>query len=486
MFKNKCILTFFFILLYLGTNAQIIPGKITPLLAHEKGLLDLVTKDTINEMSVDLKLNEFSFGIPKALFTGIAFIKRKNKILIQPMGTGRVYEVKKVGKDGYNVIRIDSTIHTGVNFNSFSFLLHDSLFQIGGNGFWNIRGIITYFSKKTKQWELLNTSNSMPLIRSDEMVLLFKAYEESGKIYTSNSIKYINFPNSLSSTVIDSCYEFSFSSRKWNTLGALNPILKNQLTNGIDLNLSNKKFNAFTRELDFFWVNFTNNTYGKFKDAKNNEIKQEWLSFYPENELTKHILFSMGDSLYLLKINKDYRLEHRSVALTNADFDLNNTDYIYFTNQYNIANIVAFTKQYWIYILLLIMIGVTNVVIYKKQKNKKTTPFEVMTILYNNFYSSLSVIEKELIKVLFEYQQKGTELNTKIINKIIGVQQKDTLTQNKSRSDHFIKINQKFSLATQQNTSLIIKNRDAQDKRQFNYTLNLEYITEIGKLLQAK
>jgi hypothetical protein len=132
------------------------------------------------------------------------------------------------------------------------------------------------------------------------------------------------------------------------------------------------------------------------------------------------------------------------------------------------------------------MIGVTNVVIYKKQKNKKTTPFEVMTILYNNFYSSLSVIEKELIKVLFEYQQKGTELNTKIINKIIGVQQKDTLTQNKSRSDHFIKINQKFSLATQQNTSLIIKNRDAQDKRQFNYTLNLEYITEIGKLLQAK
>jgi hypothetical protein len=109
-----------------------------------------------------------------------------------------------------------------------------------------------------------------------------------------------------------------------------------------------------------------------------------------------------------------------------------------------------------------------------------------MTILYNNFYSSLSVIEKELIKVLFEYQQKGTELNTKIINKIIGVQQKDTLTQNKSRSDHFIKINQKFSLATQQNTSLIIKNRDAQDKRQFNYTLNLEYITEIGKLLQAK
>jgi hypothetical protein len=143
-------------------------------------------------------------------------------------------------------------------------------------------------------------------------------------------------------------------------------------------------------------------------------------------------------------------------------------------------------KRYGVHALLLIFIGITIILITKKVRNKNTAPIEVMTILYNNFYSSLSIIEKELILVLFEYQQKGAELNTKIINKIIGVQQKDTLTQNKSRSDHFIKINQKFSLATQHKTPLIMKNRDQQDKRQFNYTLNLEYIGAIEKLLQAK
>jgi hypothetical protein len=84
-------------------------------------------------------------------------------------------------------------------------------------------------------------------------------------------------------------------------------------------------------------------------------------------------------------------------------------------------------------------------------------PKEVITILYNNFYAALTVIEKELIEALYNQQMKGEELSTKVINKILGVQQKDTLTQNKSRSDHFIKINQKFNLATQQTDALIVK-----------------------------
>jgi hypothetical protein len=73
---------------------------------------------------------------------------------------------------------------------------------------------------------------------------------------------------------------------------------------------------------------------------------------------------------------------------------------------------------------------------------------------------------------------------TKTINKIIGVQNKDTLTQNKSRSDHFIKINQKFKMTTQNTEPLVIKNRDKSDKRQYNYDLNKLYLLEIEKLLK--
>ncbi len=485
MIKNKFIYTILVMSICLGLNAQTDNSKTATLLGHEKSFLDLVTKDTVHDMSVHLELNVFTFGIPSKIFNDIAFIKRKNRITLQPMGTGRVYELSKDKKGDYLLNRIDSTVHSGVNFNAFTFHMHDTLFQLGGNGFWNIRGILTYFSKRTRQWELLTSNIRLPIYKPEEIALLLKTDEQAGKIYISNSMKFDNFPTSLASTVVDSCYEYNFNSNYWNTLGALNPMLRKKLTNGVDLNMSNEKYNIFTRELDFYWVNFSANKYGKFKDTKSNEIKEEWISFYPASQPTNYFHFTLGDSLYLTKVTNN-SLEYRSIALTEADFDLKNTDYIYFNDKYSIDAMLNAVKRYGVHALLLIFIGITIILITKKVRNKNTAPIEVMTILYNNFYNSLSIIEKELILVLFEYQQKGAELNTKIINKIIGVQQKDTLTQNKSRSDHFIKINQKFSLATQHKTPLIMKNRDQQDKRQFNYTLNLEYIGAIEKLLQAK
>jgi hypothetical protein len=122
--------------------------------------------------------------------------------------------------------------------------------------------------------------------------------------------------------------------------------------------------------------------------------------------------------------------------------------------------------------------------IIKLLLEKSYSKKELATILYRNFFNSLNIIEKELIEALYQNNLKGEELSTKSINKIIGVQQKDTLTQNKSRSDHFIKINQKFKMATQNTEPLIIKNRDKTDKRQYNYDINEMYVVEIEKLLK--
>jgi hypothetical protein len=125
-----------------------------------------------------------------------------------------------------------------------------------------------------------------------------------------------------------------------------------------------------------------------------------------------------------------------------------------------------------------------SIFIYSFQKRKKKLPKEVVSILNNNFFNALTIVEKELIEVLYEHHLKGEELSTKLINKIIGVQQKDTLTQNKSRSDYFIRINQKFKMATQYSEPLIVKQRDHSDKRQYNYSLNIAYIADIENLLK--
>jgi hypothetical protein len=108
---------------------------------------------------------------------------------------------------------------------------------------------------------------------------------------------------------------------------------------------------------------------------------------------------------------------------------------------------------------------------------------EVQSILYKNFYSALTAVEKELIQAIYELQIKQEQISIKTINKIMGVQQKDTITQNKSRSDYFLRINQKFKLATRASELLIVKQREETDKRIYNYNINPVFIDSIKVLI---
>jgi hypothetical protein len=103
--------------------------------------------------------------------------------------------------------------------------------------------------------------------------------------------------------------------------------------------------------------------------------------------------------------------------------------------------------------------------------------------LYKNFYSALTVIEKELIHAIYHLQTNNEQISIKAINKIIGVQQKDTITQNKSRSDYFLRINQKFKLATRASEALIVKQREETDKRLYNYYINKIFMDAIKELI---
>jgi hypothetical protein len=121
--------------------------------------------------------------------------------------------------------------------------------------------------------------------------------------------------------------------------------------------------------------------------------------------------------------------------------------------------------------------------LYNKKIKKNKTPIEIQSILYKNFFSALTAVEKELIQSIYALQIKQEQISIKAINKIIGVQQKDTITQNKSRSDYFLRINQKFKLATRASELLIIKQREEKDKRVYNYNINPIFIDSMKALI---
>lgn len=445
----------------------------------ESALLDILSKDTVNPLQIKLDGEVFKFGFTPFTNSTISLLKNKKEIYIQPLGTGKLYQVKK-GKEGkYHIERIDSTYFNGANFNAINFFMNDTLFQYGGDGYWHIRGYLTYFSYKTHEWELYNANRLVIAFEDGNNNLVYNIDRKKRNLYLSNSFSQVDFPASLNVESIDSVYQYNTQSLIWTTLGKTNPLLKAIIETKGALHYQMNEYSIIQNKLELIWANFENNTFGKFKERANSEFKENWLSIYLNNTKYNSLQFFLGNTFYLIKIDAENKLTYNSFQITNDALDLSNQQPIYIpTNKF-----VQLLSHHIIDITLYVILGLITIVIaiywLKRRNTKNVLNKEVSNILNNHFFESLTVIEKELIEALYEYHLKGGFVSTKLINKIIGVQNKDVMTQNKNRSDYFLKINQKFKFATHKELPLIIKTRDGLDKRQFNYGLQEAYIIEL-------
>jgi hypothetical protein len=479
---------FYVIVLVLVISALNAQKENNLLKKHEIQLLTLLLSDTTNNTSITLN-NQFTFGLDNAIFTNANIIKKGKNVFFQPLGTGRLYKASKVS--GKVIIeRIDHTTHSGVNFYAQNFFIKDTLFQLGGLGFWQIRGILNYYSDKTNQWELIQANRSVQTYFDDQKdaIMHFDEYRPDPKVFVSNSYYYPNYPSSFETSSTDSCYVFDFNSRTWATLGKITSDYKRifDLKHSHEMDLHIKNLYITQSQLDFYWVDFEKNQIGMFNSNENNRLREQWLSTYNDDKrgIQTGFQFNLGNDLYFVKLNKDNELRWTKTTINLNEINTKNILKIYNNNTSLSESIFSYYNKYKSNIIIILLFLLLGIIIRLNIFKRKSIPKEVVTILYDNFFNALTIIEKELIEALYKSNLKGEEVSTKTINKIIGVQQKDTLTQNKSRSDHFIKINQKFKMSTQNTDSLFIKTRDSGDKRQYNYSLNPRYIQEIEKLLK--
>jgi hypothetical protein len=448
----------------------------------ERSILDFITSDSINDLSLDFFKGNLRFGVPAKLANGVSLLKKKDQVYLQLMGSGRLYQIQKQGKGKYDLIRLDSTFHTGSNFGSINFFYKDTLFKLGGIGFWKIKDYFTFFSNKTHEWELISSKKGVTVYQSPDKGILFYTDQEKGKFYLTNSINQIDFPASFNTSFSDTCRVFDFKERTWDNLGKIEPALKEILQKSQDLKTTFGPYLVFHSDLEMYWLNFSSNQYGVLIKDKQAEFREKWLKLY--KGMPEHMYqFVMGNHFYLIRIEKNGTLQYESIALSNKDFVDANAQPIYINNFF-----VSFLQKIEpgkpiignVFMVLLVILLYS---LYNKKIKKDKTPLEVQSILYKNFYSALTAVEKELIHAIYQLQINNEQISIKAINKIIGVQQKDTITQNKSRSDYFLRINQKFKLATRASESLIVKEREATDKRLYNYNINTLFIGELKKLI---
>jgi hypothetical protein len=456
--------------------------SIEPISLVERALLDFITSDSVNDLSIDLFNENLRFGVPTKLTNGTSLLKKKNTIYLQLMGSGRLYQIQKQGTGIYDLIRLDSTFYAGSNFGCINLFYKDTLFQFGGTGFWNIKNHFTFYSKKTHEWEFFTTKQSLPVYQSPEKGIIYYTDQEKGKLYLSNSINRLEFPGSLNTSLTDTCSVFDFKEKTWKQLGKINPRLKEIAEKSTDLKTIFGPYIIFHSDLEMYWLNFSTNQFGVLTKDKQAEFREKWLKIY-KNRPKYMFQFVMGNHFYLIRIEDNGLLNYENIDLSMDDFVDANAQSIYSNSLFvSLLQTIEPGRPVIgnVFIILLVLLLFS---IYNKKIKKKKIPVEVQSILYKNFYSALTAIEKDLIISIYQLQIKNEQISIKAINKIIGVQQKDILTQNKSRSDHFLRINQKFKLATRSKELLITKQREASDKRQFNYNINPQFLKQIEGLI---
>ncbi len=134
--------------------------------------------------------------------------------LLTIAGTGQVYQLNM---DQKKITRLDKTFYRGFNFGAIQFVRNDTLYSVGGNGFWHANNIETYFSPKSKEWELKNIpSEKGPKYISCD----FGGFDSKRDV-----LSIIEFPSLYHEGKISQPYRYfekSFKSNIWNYMGDIN------------------------------------------------------------------------------------------------------------------------------------------------------------------------------------------------------------------------------------------------------------------------
>lgn len=69
-------------------------------------------------------------------------------------GTQQVYRYSEA-KQTFE--RLDATYHRGYNFNAIQWVRNDTLYSLGGYGFWHTQGVLSYFNRDSKEWHVIPT-----------------------------------------------------------------------------------------------------------------------------------------------------------------------------------------------------------------------------------------------------------------------------------------------------------------------------------------
>src|SRR5260221_12753269 len=182
-----------------------------------KNLLD--NSRPVSEISHINTYSFFKLGNDKLSRLGQKLVRSNNGLYILVQGTGRVYEVKRWNEE-VMITRIDSTIYTGNNFGSVPFSYRDTLYSLGGYGFWKSNGHIRMYLPNKAEWEIVPVNVEIPF-QSDYTFHWFWYDLNGGKIFAGYGTRIdqgIRTSEQKEHSTIDSVAQLDIQKMEWTRL----------------------------------------------------------------------------------------------------------------------------------------------------------------------------------------------------------------------------------------------------------------------------
>ena len=363
----------------------------------------------------------------------LKYFKISDENYLVSNNSGKVFLIDSLN----NFKRFDNSILNQNQINSFIFNYNDTIYKFGGYGYWSNKNYITFFDKRTRQWEVLkNNSLIFPDGISESISTIYndRLYVLGGK--TINPNNYLLNENKKN-------WEFNFKKNKWDELPNLNINIEN-IKNWVSF----ENFIFLVDEKKMILINLKNNTI-KFKSITpifEKIVSIEKCQIFEENG---YLIFLSNDIDNSLTFN---RISHLEIFNKSNEINLFKSEF----------------KSYLFFTVFIVLFLLVSIIFKIKKKTKNHNGFnDFETRFLNLLISSQSVNSSEFVSVLREiYSNHNDDHLTRIKNEII--------TKLNFKLKYFLKVD----------IDVITKRKSTFDRRLIQYNLVEKYKINCSKLIK--
>jgi hypothetical protein len=174
----------------------------------------------LSEKNTGLSI-ESTCNLPTQIENNFFRINQGKDLLFTINGSQKVYQYTPATQI---LSRLDKTIHQGYNYHSSQFMRNDTLFSIGGYGFWQFNNIVTFFDKNLSEWSLVKTNGQKP----SSIVDGFRGYDKEEEVFYTAGSMAVDSDYKNERTYSNEAYRLDFKTLTWEFLGTVNPKLPKQ------------------------------------------------------------------------------------------------------------------------------------------------------------------------------------------------------------------------------------------------------------------